>query len=172
MNPEVCITLQSYSIIKVSMEYRRYIIMLSLFTLAMVVRAQVAEDRKRLHKPDSVKSDFEEWLRNEPLRPEHHDSTTISPLPPSMSIPDPMDIKPGSSSVSIPIMTPALRTDMQLAAQGHWLEEQRKSQVGGAMTIGVNPLSLISYVFHKIFPRRKSKKQRERERLKQILDNY
>lgn len=61
---------------------------------------------------------------------------------------------------------------MQLAYQSHWLEEQRKAQIGGAMTIGVNPLSLIAWAVKKIFPRRKSKKRRQREKLKQIIDNY
>ena len=61
---------------------------------------------------------------------------------------------------------------MQLAAQSHWLEEQRKAQIGGAMTIGVNPISLIGWIVSKILPKRKSKKQRQKERLKQVLDNY
>ena len=154
------------------MDYRRYVMMLSLLTLALSVRAQVAEDRKRLHVPDSVENDYEEWLRNEPLRPEQHDTMAIGALPPSIPVDDPMKTELKQPPVSINIMTPKLRTDMQLAYQGHWLEEQRKSQAGGAMTIGVNPLSVLGYLLHKIFPNRKSKKQRERERLQQILDNY
>ena len=154
------------------MDYRRYMMVLSLLTLAVVVRAQVEEDKKRLHVPDSVKNDFEEWLRNEPVRPEQGDSLAIAPLPPSGAVVNPRELQPKHPDVSINIMTPALRQDMELAYQGHWLEEQRKSQVGGAMTIGVNPLSLIGYVLRKIFPRHKSRKERERERLQWILDNY
>ena len=154
------------------MDYWRYVIILSMLALAMMVRAQVEEDRKRLHVPDSAKSDYEEWLRNEPLRPELHDSTAISPIPPSMMRVDPSKIKPQHPPISINIMTPELRTEMALAYQSHWLEEQRKAQKGGAMTIGVNPLSLIALVIHKLFPKHKSKKQRQREQLKQILDNY
>ena len=154
------------------MDLRRYVIMLSLLTLIMAVRAQVDEDKKRLQTPDSLKSDFEEWLRNEPLQPELHDTMSISPLPPSIPVTDPMKLKSKHPPISFTIMTPTLRTDMQLAYQSHWLEEQRKSQVGGAMTIGINPLSLIGYVLDKIFPTRKSRKQREREKLQQILDNY
>lgn len=154
------------------MDYRRYIITSLILALTVTVRAQVDDGNKRLHVPDSTKSDFEEWLRNEPLKPELHDSTAISPIPPSMTRVDPSKIKPKQPSISINIMTPQLRTDMQLAYQGHWLEEQRKAQIGGAMTIGINPLSLLGIVLHKVFPKRKSKKQRERERLQQILDNY
>jgi hypothetical protein len=40
------------------------------------------------------------------------------------------------------------------------------------MTIGANPISLIAWVVHKLFPKYKSKKQRQREQLQQILDNY
>ena len=154
------------------MDYRRYVIMLSLLALAITVRAQVEEGVKRLHVPDSTKDDFEEWLRNEPIKPEVHDSSAISPIEPSMMHLDPSKIKPKHPPISINIMTPELRTDMQLAYQSHWLEEQRKAQQGGAMTIGVSPLSLIALVIHKLFPKHKSKKQRQREKLQQILDNY
>ena len=154
------------------MDYRRYVIMLSMLALAMMVRAQVEEGVKRLHVPDSTKDDYEEWLRNEPLKPELHDSSALRPIPPSIMRLDPSKIKPKNPPISINIMTPKLRTDMQLAYQSHWLEEQRKAQQGGAMTIGVSPLSLIALVIDKILPKRKSKKQRQREKLQQILDNY
>lgn len=154
------------------MDYRRYLLILLLFALATMVRAQGVEDKKRIHVPDSAKNDFDEWLRNEPIRPELHDSTAISPVVPSTMRADPSKLKPKQPPVSINIMTPELRTDMRLAYHSHWLEEQRKAQQGGAMTIGVNPLSLIAIVIHKLFPKHKSKKQRERERLQQILDNY
>ena len=156
---------------------------LSLLTLAIMVRAQDVENKKRIHVPDSAKNasphadqksenDFEEWLRNEPIRPELHDSTAISPVVPSTMRADPSKLKPKQPPVSINIMTPELRTDMRLAYHSHWLEEQRKEQKGGAMTIGVSPISLIALVIHKLFPKHKSKKQRQREQLKQILDNY
>ena len=146
--------------------------MLSLLALAMMVRAQDVEDRKRMHVPDSTKSDFEEWLRNEPLRPELHDSTALTPVEPSDLKLDPSKIKPKHPSISIKIMTPELRNDMRLAYHSHWLEEQRKAQIGGAMTIGINPLSLIALVIHKLLPKHKSRKQRQREQLQEILDNY
>lgn len=154
------------------MDYRRYLLILLLLALATMVRAQGVEDKKRMHVPDSAKNDFDEWLRNEPIRPELHDSTAISPVVPSTMRADPSKLKPKQPPVSINIMTPELRTDMRLAYHSHWMEEQRKAQQGGAMTIGVNPLSLIAIVIHKLFPKHKSKKQRERERLQQILDNY
>ena len=165
------------------MDYRRYLIILLLLALAIMVRAQDVENRKRILQPDSTKittphadqkseNDFEEWLRNEPIKPELRDSSTLRPLPPSIPTIDPTKIKPKHPPISINIITPELRTDMRLAYHSHWLEEQRKAQQGGAMTIGVNPLSLIAIVIHKLFPKHKSKKQRERERLQQILDNY
>ena len=165
------------------MDFRRHLMILSLLTLAIMVRAQDVENRKRILLPDSAKNatphsdqksenDFEEWLRNEPIRPELHDSSAIRPIEPSMMRVDPSKIKPKQHAISINIMTPELRTDMQLAYHSHWLEEQRKEQKGGAMTIGVSPISLIALVIHKLFPKHKSKKQRQREQLKQILDNY
>lgn len=154
------------------MDFRRYLMTLSLLALAMMVRAQDVEDRKRIHVPDSTKSDFEEWLRNEPLRPELHDSTVLTPVEPSDLKLDPSKIKPKHPPITINIMTPELRNDMRLAYHSHWLEEQRKSQIGGAMTIGINPLSLIALVIHKLLPKHKSRKQRQREQLQEILDNY
>ena len=165
------------------MDFRRHLMILSLLALAIMVRAQDVENRKRILLPDSAKNasphadqksenDFEEWLRNEPIRPELHDSSAIRPIEPSMMRADPSKLKPKQPPVSINIMTPELRTDMRLAYHSHWLEEQRKAQQGGAMTIGVSPISLIALVIHKLFPKHKSKKQRQREQLKQILDNY
>lgn len=165
------------------MDFWRHLMILSLLTLAIMVRAQDVENRKRILLPDSAKNatphadqksenDFEEWLRNEPIRPELHDSSAIRPIEPSMMRVDPSKIKPKQPAISFNIMTPELRTDMRLAYQSHWLEEQRKEQKGGAMTIGVSPLSLIALVIHKLFPKHKSKKQRQREQLQQILDNY
>ena len=153
---------------------RFFVLIVFLSALAVMAKAQVFNDRKQGRVPDSAKGavdDYEEWLRNEPLRSEHDDSTAISPLPPSMPVVDPMKLQP-VQRVSINIMTPKLRQDMRLAYQSHFLEQQRKEQIGGAMTIGINPLSLIAIVVKKLFPRRKSKKQREREKLQQLLDNY
>ena len=154
---------------------RFFALIFILLALAETAKAQVVEDNKRIQMPDTLHrhlDDYEEWLRNEPPRPAPHDSTALRPLPPRIDMPEPRELGPEKAPVSVVIMTPKLRTDMQLAYQSHWLEEQRKAQVGGAMTIGVNPLSLIAWAVKKIFPRRKSKKQRQREKLKQILDNY
>ena len=145
---------------------------LLLLTLATtVVRAQTDDDKRRLQS-DSTKTDFEEWLRNEPLESTMHDSTALRPLSPSLPSVHPERLVQSHPKVSIPIMTPALKTDMQLAYQNHWLEEQRKEQQGGAMTAGISPMAIIGYVLSKLFPHRKSKKEREREKLQRILDNY
>ena len=151
---------------------RKLFISFLLLLMAALAGAQVHDDVGIQALPDSIRNDYEEWLRNEPPRPAPHDSTALRPLPPRIDMPEPRELGPKKPSVSVVIMTPKLRTDMQLAYQSHWLEEQRKAQVGGAMTIGVNPLSLIAWAVKKIFPRRKSKKQRQREKLKQIIDNY
>lgn len=146
---------------------------LFLWCMAAAGWAQGNDDnRKSLHLPDSAKNDYEEWLRNEPPKAADRDSAILQPLPPGMSVPHPRDLAPKHAPISVVIMTPALRQDMQLAYQSHWLEEQRKEQKGGAMMIGVNPLSLVAWAVQKIFPKRKSKKQRQREQLQQILDNY
>ena len=65
------------------MDYRRYVMILSLLALAMMVRAQIEEGVKRLHMPDSTKSDFEEWLRNEPLLPSWYSTKCVTTIPTS-----------------------------------------------------------------------------------------
>lgn len=162
-----------------------FINILFLSALAVMVRAQSFEGKSKLLKADSLKTgfsksdaqkdDFEEWLRNEPLRPETSKELFIKPLPPSTAILAPQLLQPKHPPISCVIMTPKLRTDMILAHQSHWLEEQRKAQQGGGMMIGFNPLCLMSVGISYLFPElanKKSKKQLQHERLKQVLEHY
>ena len=152
-----------------------FINILFLSALAVMVRAQSFEEKAKALKTDSLKADFEEWLRNEPLRPETSKELFTQPLPPTTAIISPQLLQPKHPPISCVIMTPKLRTDMQLAYQSHWLEEQRKAQQGGAMMVGINPLCLISVGISYLFPHlgnKKSKKQLQREHLKQVLEHY
>lgn len=148
-----------------------YYIVTVLLLTTQPAAAQSDDTRRRL-SADSLKNNFEEWLRNEPLRSAPRDSQAVAPLPPTLPVVAPRDLVPKQPQVSINIMTPAFRTEMQLAYQSGQLERMRKEQQGGAMMIGVNPLSILGYVLSKVLPHRKSKKEREREKLKLVLDNY
>lgn len=155
---------------------RFFILIICLSVLAVMAKAQVSNDKKEVSVPDSIKSpasDYEEWLRNEPIKPEQRDSSVLRPMPPRIErvSPDKL-VSIRSNKIGVVVMTPKLRQDMRLAYHSHFLDQQRKEQAGGAMTIGVNPLSLIAIAVKKIFPKRKSKKERQREKLQQILDNY
>ena len=150
----------------------RSMLCLFLWGVAIAGWAQSNDNGKTVHLPDSARRDYEEWLRNAPPRPVDRDSSILQPLPPQSPAVDPEKLNPQKQSVSVVIMTPALRQDMRLAYQSHWLEEERKAQKGGAMTMGFNPISLVAWVVHKMFPKHKSKKQRQREQLQQIIDNY
>ena len=134
--------------------------------------AQTTDKGKSIHLPDSAKRDFEEWLRHAPPQAIVRDSSILQPLPPELPIADRQKQTQEHPQISINIMTPTLRQNMRLDYQSHWLEEQRKDQKGGAMMIGASPLSFLAWAVHKIFPKRKTKKQRHREQLQQILDNY
>ena len=154
---------------------RFFILIICLSALAVMAKAQVSNDKKQISMPDTLKSpadDYEEWLRNEPLKPDLHDSSALQPVAPQLNHLSPKANIQQQKPVQVVIMTPKLRQDMRLAYQSHFLEQQRKEQAGGAMTVGVNPLSLIALAVKKIFPKRKSKKERQREKLQQILDNY
>lgn len=163
------------------MQQRLFILCLLLHALTLSGWAQATDGKKSLSQPDSVRNDFEEWLRNAPQHlgdddlnhaPVIRDSSMLQPLPPELPLAHPSELTPKHPPISINIMTPALRNNMRLAYHGHWLEEEYKSQKGGAMTIGINPIALIGWAVTKLLPKHKSKKERERERLQRILDNY
>lgn len=155
---------------------RFFILIICLLALVVMAKAQVSTDKKEVSVPDSIKSpatDYEEWLRNEPMKPERCDSSVLRPLPPRIERISPdklVSLRP--NKIGVVIMTPKLRQDMRLAYHSHFLEQQRKEQVGGAMTIGLPILPLIAFAVKKIFPKHKSKKERQREKLQEILDNY
>lgn len=150
----------------------RYIITFCLLTLGVAGRAQASLDgQKDVPRDSTVNREFQEWLLNEPKQNLEHDSTShVCPLPPEAAIVSPQRLMPKHPGISpdLVIITPAVRQDMRLAYQSHWLEEQRKSQQAGAMMIGINPIALAA----RIVSKHKSKKERKREQLQQILDNY
>ena len=156
---------------------RFFVLIICLLSLAVMAKAQVSDDRKQMQLPDTIKSpadDYEEWLRNEPLKPDLHDSSALQPIAPERSALSPKPQIEPQKPIQVVIMTPKLRQDMILCYQGHMLEERKKQfyQEGGFMAGSINPLSLAALLIRKLLPNRKSKKERQREKLKQILDNY
>lgn len=154
----------------------RYIMTFCLLTLGVAVRAQTSlEGQKDMPRDSTINREFQEWLLNEPKQNLEHDSTShVSPLPSETAIVSPQRLMPKHLGISpdLKIITPAVRQDMRLAYQSHWLEEQRKSQQAGAMMIGVDPIALVARIVLSLLPKRKSKKERQREQLQQVLDNY
>ncbi|MDE7456102.1 MAG: hypothetical protein K2M96_05265 [Prevotella sp.] len=154
----------------------RYIMTFCLLTFGAAVRAQTSlEGQKDMPRDSTINREFQEWLLNEPKQNLEHDSTShVSPLPPETAIVSPQRLMPKHPGISpdLKIITPAVRQDMRLAYQSHWLEEQRKSQQAGAMMIGVDPIALVARIVLSLLPKRKSKKERQREQLQQVLDNY
>ena len=156
---------------------RFFVLTVFLSALAVMAKAQVSDDKKQISMPDSIKSpanDFDEWLRNEPLKPQQHDSSVLQPIPPQISRLSPQVNIVQHPPIKIPIMTPKLRQDMILCYYGHKLEKQQKQNKleGGVMVGSINPLSLAALLISKLFPNRKTQKERQREKLKQVLDNY
>lgn len=156
---------------------RFFVLIICLLALAVMAKAQVSDDRKQIELPDTLKSaadDYEEWLRKEPLKPELHDSSALQPISPNLNSLSPQANMIQHKPVQVVVMTPKLRQDMILCYQGHMLEERKKQfkQEDGAMTIGLPILPLIAFAVKKIFPKHKSKKERQREKLQEILDNY
>ncbi|MDE6646518.1 MAG: hypothetical protein K2K03_01580 [Prevotella sp.] len=154
----------------------RYIMTFCLLTMGVAVKAQTSlEGQKDMPRDSTINREFQEWLLNEPKQNLEHDSVShVSPLPSETAIVSPQRLMPKHPGISpdLKIITPAVRQDMRLAYQSHWLEEQRKSQQAGAMMIGVDPIALVARIVLSLLPKRKSKKERQREQLQQVLDNY
>ena len=112
---------------------RFFALIFILLALAETAKAQVVEDNKRIQMPDTLHhhlDDYEEWLRNEPLKPEPVDSSILKPVPPELHRISPDKILAAKHPpLQINVITPRVRQDMRLAYQSHWLEEQRKRPV-------------------------------------------
>ena len=105
------------------MNHRFLVFSILLYLSSISVYAQVSKNDKKIGILDSVKSDYEEWLRNEPQKSAQHDSSSIDPMQSRLPIISPEKLSPRHPPISVVIMTPKLQTEMQLAYQSHWLEE-------------------------------------------------
>ena len=119
-------------------------------------------------------AEFEKWLQEMP--------TTVAPNPNGILEPVEPDfrkdiaLKPGQGMVPIDyarLNAPVIsREDALMIHWGKQMEQQRKEP--GAMTIGVPVLLVAQYLLQKILPESwlKSPREKHRERLKKILDEY
>lgn len=126
-------------------------------------------------EPEETHSaEFEEWLRGMP--------TTVAPNPNGILEPVEPDflknvaLKPGQGMVpmdmtrfQVPVLS---REDALMIYWGKQMEQQRNEP--GAMTIGIPIIALAQYLLPKILPDSwlKSPREKHRERLKKILDEY
>ena len=146
---------------------RFFVLIVFLSALAVMAKAQVSDDKKQISMPDSIKSpanDFDEWLRNEPLKPQQHDSSILQPIPPQMNRLSPQVNIVQHPPIKIPIMTPKLRQDMILCYYGHKLEEQQKQNKleGGGRVRSDKPPTPAALRISTLDPSRKTRQTRHR----------
>lgn len=116
---------------------------------------------------DSIERAFEEWVCNMPVADKSAEREVLKPIEPDFK----KMVKPNDSirqqQITFKIKMPKnmMPIDNRLEATKSFQRNQ-----SGAMTIGIN----IFGVLEKLFPKRKrmSKKEREREKLRRILENY
>lgn len=122
---------------------------------------------------NEIDKDFEEWLRNEPLKSKQNRADLLKPAEPDirqkLAAPLELDNYP---KMTFSLKSPGedfLQADNRLEATK---EFQRKQS--GAMMIGVDILAVVGYALqHFIKPQKHlSKKERKKQKLKDILDNY
>ena len=118
-------------------------------------------------KVDSIERAFEEGVRNMPIADKSAEGEVMKPIEPDIK----KMVKPNDSirqqQIAFKIKMPKnmMPIDNRLEATKSFQRNQ-----SGAMTVGIN----IFGVLEKLFPKRKrmSKKEREREKLRRILENY
>ena len=118
-------------------------------------------------KVDSIERAFEEWVRNMPIADKSAEGKVLKPIEPDFK----KMVKPNDSirqqQIAFKIKMP--KNMMPIDNRLETTKSFQRNQ-SGAMTVGIN----IFGVLEKLFPKRKrmSKKEREREKLRRILENY
>lgn len=118
-------------------------------------------------KVDSIERAFEEWVRNMPIADKSAEGEVLKPIEPDFK----QMVKPNDSirqqQIAFKIKMP--KNMMPIDNRLETTKSFQRNQ-SGAMTVGIN----IFGVLEKLFPKRKrmSKKEREREKLRRILENY
>lgn len=118
-------------------------------------------------KVDSIERAFEEWVRNMPIADKSAHGEVLKPIEPDFK----KMVKPNDSirqqQIAFKIKMP--KNMMPIDNRLETTKSFQRNQ-SGAMTVGIN----IFGVLEKLFPKRKrmSKKEREREKLRRILENY
>ena len=125
----------------------------------------------------SIQRDMEEWLSKMPTTVAPNQNDILAPIEPECltkaALKDsPNFVEPDWKGIMT--MPKCAEQNAQLERWGKWLTRQRQEQVGGAMTIGVGVSvgiqDVISYVLKKL--KIKSKRQKRREKLQKILEEY
>jgi hypothetical protein len=118
-------------------------------------------------KVDSIERAFEEWVRNMPIADKSAEGEVLKPIESDFK----KMVKP-NDSIRQQLIAFKIKMPKNMMPIDNRLETTKSFQrnQSGAMTVGIN----IFGVLEKLFPKRKrmSKKEREREKLRRILENY
>lgn len=122
---------------------------------------------------NEIDKDFEEWLRNEPLKSKQNRADLLKPIEPDIR----QKLKAPLELDNFPKMTfnpknpgkDLLPIDKRLEATKEFERKQ-----SGAMMVGVDILAVASYALQMFIKPQKhlSKKEKKKQKLKEILDNY
>lgn len=125
----------------------------------------------------SIRQNMEEWLSRMPTAIAPNESHILDPIEPDFIgkvalKDDPHFLEPDWKGIMT--VSRSAETNYQLEQQGKWLAAQSQVQAGGAMTIGIDLGTIIQPAIKKLLEKLniKSKRQRRRERLEQILEEY
>lgn len=117
-------------------------------------------------KSSSAEDDYEEWVRNMPIKDEIVEENVLKPIEPDFR----KRVKP--NDIARQQTTFKFNKPKSMMPEDNRLEYAKVSQrnTSGAMTIGVNILGVLNKLLSK--RKRMSRKERTREKLRRIIESY
>lgn len=131
-----------------------------------------ADDDSTHFSDPAIRDNMEKWLNEMPAVVAPNTSNILEPIEPDFLSKVALKDEPNFPKIDWEGMmsdSKCAETNFQLGKMGQWWQNQKESQAGGAMMIGVTVKIPISVLMRKLFP---DKKRKRRERLQKILDEY
>ena len=166
------------------MDRKMLMVVLCSLLMPLAGAAQVVNDERRIDiapadrdstdfSDPEIRENMEKWLNEMPTTVARHPNNILEPVEPEFLSKVGLKDEPTFPKIDWEGMmreSESARINGELGIQGGWWRRQQQEQAGGAMTIGVTIPIPIGLLLKKILG--PSKKQKRRERLQKILDEY
>lgn len=131
-----------------------------------------ADNDSTLFSDPDIQQNVEQWLLEMPTTIARNPESLLDPVEPDFLSKAGLKDEPNYPTIDwkgLMCESKIAKTNFQLGKMGQWWQAQKQVQAGGAMTVGVSVSVSLGTILKKIFG---NKKQKRREKLQQILDEY